>query len=102
MAAQERKSYDIYRAASAITIDAKLDEEAWRLAPSVGPFNFHRSPGDPANQQTEVKLLWDDENLYLGYEMADTRISAYVTERHGMAAAAVCWVQTTPFGDVIT
>ena len=81
--AQDRKSYDIYRASSPITIDAKLDDAAWRNAPSVGPFNFHANPGDPANQQTSVKLLWDDENLYLGYEMDDKRISAYVTERHG-------------------
>jgi hypothetical protein len=88
--AQERKSYDIYRAASLITIDAKLDEEAWRLAPSAGPFHFHLNPGDATNQQTAVKLLWDDENLYLGYEMDDTRISAYITERHGPVSKDDC------------
>jgi hypothetical protein len=89
-AAQERKSYDVYRAASPIKVDAKLDEEAWRIAPSVGPFNFHLNPGDPANQQTVVKILWDDENLYLGYEMDDKRISAYITERHGPVSKDDC------------
>ncbi|MEZ5360785.1 MAG: carbohydrate-binding family 9-like protein [Bryobacterales bacterium] len=88
--AQQRKRYDVYRAASPIKIDAKLDEEAWKRAPSVGPFNFHLNPGDPANQQTTVKLLWDDENLYLGYEMDDAHISAYITERHGPVSKDDC------------
>ena len=37
-----QKSYDIHRVTSPITIDGKLDEGAWKAAPSVGDFT---SPG---------------------------------------------------------
>ena len=35
-----QKSYDIHRVTSPITIDGKLDESAWKAAPSVGDFDF--------------------------------------------------------------
>jgi hypothetical protein len=35
-----QKSYDIHRVTSPITIDGKLDEGAWKAAPSVGDFDF--------------------------------------------------------------
>jgi putative heme-binding domain-containing protein len=77
-----QKSYDIYRAASPITIDAKLDEPAWQQAPSVGDFDFPWFK-DGLKEQTVAKILWDDENLYVSWHAQDRHISAYVTQRHG-------------------
>ncbi len=87
--AQQHSNYDLHRAASAIVIDGKLDEEAWKKAPSVGDFHF--LPPVPADrQQTVAKMVWDDENLYVGYYCIDKSISAYVTERHGPVSRDDC------------
>ena len=87
--AQEFSRYDVQRAASAIVIDARLDEEAWKKASSVGDFHF--LPPVPADkQQTVAKMVWDDENLYVGYYCIDKRISAYIIERHGPVSRDDC------------
>jgi len=84
-----QKSYDIYRAASPVTIDAKLDERDWQLAPSVGDFNFPWFK-EGTKEQTVAKLLWDDENLYVSWYAYDRHISASVTQRHGPVSKDDC------------
>jgi hypothetical protein len=70
--------YDIYRTPAPLTIDAKLDEPGWRQAPSAGDFHFNWWK-EGAKEQTVAKLLWDDENLYVGYYCRDKNISAEVS-----------------------
>ncbi|HUQ91513.1 MAG TPA: carbohydrate-binding family 9-like protein [Bryobacteraceae bacterium] len=82
MAAQTLPKYDIFRAPAPIRIDGKLDEAAWRQAPAVGDFHFNWWK-DGAKEQTAAKLLWDDQNLYVGFYCHDKNISADVLERHG-------------------
>lgn len=84
-----QQRYDIYRASSPITIDAKLDEPAWRDAPRASEFQFNwHTSGE--KEQTVVKLLWDDENLYVAYLVRDQHISAYETKRHGPVSKDDC------------
>jgi hypothetical protein len=81
--------YDIYRAPSRIVIDAKLDEPAWRRAPPVSDFHFNRwKQGE--KEPTVARMLWDDDNLYVGYLCHDRHISARVTERHGPVSGDDC------------
>jgi hypothetical protein len=50
-----------------ITLDGKLDEPAWRLAPAAKDFiQLRPNNGAPAREQTEVRVLYDDDNLYVG------------------------------------
>ena len=56
-----------------IAIDGKLDETAWKNAVSTGPF-VHTMSGGPAAQPATAKLLWDDQNLYIAFEFADTDV----------------------------
>ncbi len=52
-----------------ITIDGRLDEEAWQRAEPARDFTQSGrspNPGYPASQQTEVRFLYDSENLYVG------------------------------------
>ena len=60
----------------AITIDGKLEEPAWAGAAKAGPFvdvgSGRESPGAPS--QGSAKLLWDDEHLYVGFEVADKTV----------------------------
>jgi hypothetical protein len=73
--ADDRPSYTIYRAGTPITVDGRLDEPAWFAAPSVGPFRFAWWKSGK-QEQTVAKILWDDENLYVGYICQDAHISA--------------------------
>src|ERR1039457_6535351 len=46
-----------------ISIDGKLDELSWRLAPKSAPF-VDIVTGEPAWFDTRAALLWDDDYLY--------------------------------------
>jgi hypothetical protein len=56
-----------------IHLDGKLDEAAWASAP-VTPISTQIDPleGQPASQRTEVRVLYDDEALYVGARLWDT------------------------------
>jgi hypothetical protein len=73
--ADDRPTYTIYRAASPIKIDGRLDEPAWFAAPSVGPFRFPWWKSGK-QEQTVAKMLWDDNYLYVAYVCQDAHISA--------------------------
>lgn len=50
-----------------LTIDGKLDEPAWRLAPvATGFTQVEPNQGDSVHLQTEVKILYNDQFLYIG------------------------------------
>jgi hypothetical protein len=88
-AAQPLASYDIYRAPSPVMIDARLDEPAWRQAPPAGDFHFnHWKSGE--KEANIARMLWDGENLYVGYLCRDRHISARVTQRHGPVSQDDC------------
>jgi hypothetical protein len=89
LAAQEHAHVDVYRAASPIVIDGKLDEPAWKTASRLGDFHF-LPPAPAVKQQTVARIVWDDQNLYVGYYCIDKRISAYITERHGPVSRDDC------------
>jgi len=57
----------VTRVASEIVIDGSLDEAAWRQAPTIGDL-VQRIPvaGAAPTERTEVRLLYDEENLYIG------------------------------------
>ncbi len=72
--------YTIHRTGSEIKIDGQLDEKAWKSAAAVGTFKFPWWT-EGKKEQTEAKLLWDDENLYVAYRCEDAHVWAEHTER---------------------
>lgn len=60
------------RAGGPITLDGVLDEPSWADAPVIDRF-IQSTPdeGLPLTEATEVRILYDDETLYLGVEMWD-------------------------------
>jgi hypothetical protein len=53
-----------------VTIDGKLDEDAWSKAAPVTEFTqVDPKENEPATQRTEVRFLYDDEALYVGARM---------------------------------
>jgi len=55
-----------------VSIDGRLDEAAWAAAvPSSGFVQSYPKPGAPAPDPTEVRVLYDDQALYVGVRMHD-------------------------------
>lgn len=68
------------RAAGSITVDGRLDEPDWATAPATPVFT-DMVTGAPAPFPTLARFLRDRENLYVAYEVADTRIWSECVER---------------------
>jgi hypothetical protein len=59
-----------------IRIDGVMDEEYWaRAEPGSGFRQTDPLDGQPAEQDTEVRILYDDNNLYVGGRMHEPDIS---------------------------
>lgn len=67
---------EVRRTARPLVIDGKLDDAAWQKAEAV-VFQFPWPKQTGAAQKTTVRLLWDDEFLYLGYDCEDTDLTAH-------------------------
>jgi putative heme-binding domain-containing protein len=86
---QSAVEYHIQRAASPVAIDAKLDEEAWKLAEPVSDFVFNWYESGH-KESTTARILWDDDNLYVSWQCRDRHISAYERKRHGPVSKDDC------------
>jgi Domain of unknown function (DUF5916)/Carbohydrate family 9 binding domain-like len=64
--------YQAVRAAKSPVVDGDLTDEAWASAPEMTGF-IQRDPqeGQPATQQTRVKVVYDDDAIYFGAVMED-------------------------------
>ncbi|HEX2723013.1 MAG TPA: DUF5916 domain-containing protein, partial [Gemmatimonadaceae bacterium] len=56
-----------------VTIDGKLDESAWSAATPIGELT-QSSPneGKPPSEKTELRVLYDDDAVYIGARMFDS------------------------------
>lgn len=64
------KSFTVKYIQEEFVIDGVLDEEAWRFAESIGPFQEYFPEDDVlANYQTDIKILVTDETLYVGIKV---------------------------------
>jgi hypothetical protein len=69
-----------HRLTGAIQIDGRLDEDAWRDAAAAGHF-LQEAPhyGEDATSPTEVRVLYDDQYLYVGARMRHLANAGKVT-----------------------
>ncbi len=56
------------------TIDGDLSDPVWGQAQLMDEFYAYQSGGDPPAAETTARILWDDDNLYLAFEMRDADI----------------------------
>ena len=62
------------RATSSIKLDGKLDETAWSTAtPATAFTQSYPNPGAQPSQKTEARILYDDDAMYVGVRMFDTK-----------------------------
>jgi hypothetical protein len=75
------KGYVCYRAPSPITIDGKLDDFAWAAAPWSDEFVDIEGDAKPKPRfRTRMKMLWDDEALYIAAELTEPHVWATLTK----------------------
>lgn len=76
------RGYVCYRAPAPLVLDGKLDDAAWRVAPWSEDFTDIEGDRRPAPRlRTRVKMLWDDQCLYIGAELEEPHVWATLT-RH--------------------
>lgn len=68
-----RPSITAVRRPSKVVIDGRLDDGAWQHATAAGGF-VQKEPieGDPARHQTQVRILYDDDAIYVGARLFDS------------------------------
>jgi hypothetical protein len=73
--------------AEGIRVDGVLDEPAWVNVAPIGPL-LQRDPkeGAAASEETEVRVLFDAQNLYVGVTCRDRNPSAIVSTQLGRDA----------------
>jgi len=77
---EEIPHYTAYKITDTITIDGKLDEMIWQNAPRSNRFKDLVS-GDSTWLDTRAAVLWDDQNLYVGYWIEEPNVTATLTQR---------------------
>lgn len=72
-AIESAKSAVVTAVTSNITLDGVLDEEAWQTAPTIGDLT-QREPrtGEQPTERTDVRLLRDENALYIGVMSYDS------------------------------
>lgn len=72
--------YTAAKIKSGLTIDGKLDETAWKNANRSNRFTDLIS-GEETYLDTRAAVLWDENNLYVGYWIEEPDVTATLTRR---------------------
>ncbi len=75
-----QKSLELIRSSEPITIDGVFDEPIWDKAPIADGFKQYRPSPGPSQHDTQVKLIYDDEALYVAAYMADVSRDSIMTQ----------------------
>src|SRR5580704_10678817 len=75
------KSYDCFHTATPIKIDGKLDDPSWKKADWTTDFVDIEGAAKPQPRfRTRVKMLWDDQYLYIAAELQEPDVKATLTQ----------------------
>ena len=72
----EVPEYTVKRVTEKIVIDGILDDSDWQAAEPAGDFSFPWKESTGEKEQTEAKLLWDDNFLYVSFKCEDSCLNA--------------------------
>lgn len=76
------KHYGVLRTSTPIQIDGKADEDSWQQAAWTDSFIDIEGKHRPhPTYDTKVKMLWDDEYLYLYAQLEEPHVWGNLTER---------------------
>lgn len=102
---KNRKTYQITRINTAPEIDGSLNESVWKNATSTSGFVM-LEPGDgdpvPADSDTEVKILYDDEAIYIGAHLKSgepEKTITQFTQRDNIGLSEYFLIDINPYDD---
>ena len=103
---QPQATIRAHKVAEPPSIDGTLAEESWTRAPATADFT-QRDPdeGKPATERTELRVLYDDDALYIGVRLFDREpalIARRLSTRDGSADADSVQVSLDPLHDHLT
>ncbi|MGB8494462.1 MAG: carbohydrate-binding family 9-like protein [Candidatus Acidiferrum sp.] len=75
--------YTARRATGPIRVDGLLDELDWQKA-EKSPRFVDMATGEPAIYGTRAAVLWDDQNLYVGFWIEEPFVQAKLTEKNSL------------------
>ncbi|HYE57328.1 MAG TPA: DUF5916 domain-containing protein [Rhodothermales bacterium] len=76
-----------------VTVDGRLDEAAWAAATPVTAFTqVDPDEGQPASERTEIRVLYDDEALYVGARLYDRQPVSRRLGRRDMSLGGSDWL----------
>tara|TARA_R110001592_G_scaffold101582_3_gene287422 strand:- start:1833 stop:4310 length:2478 start_codon:yes stop_codon:yes gene_type:complete len=99
-AQDERKSFQAVRTNEKITIDGVMDEDVWCLAPLVTDFVQNSpNPGVAATRKSEVRMLYDDEAVYIVAQLYEKKEDVYniLTNRDNLGNSDYFGVSFDPY-----
>jgi hypothetical protein len=67
------------RVSGTLTLDGKLDEPDWKMAQPSGPF-VQTMTGQKGSFAASARVLYDADNLYIGYDVADDYLKCTFTK----------------------
>jgi len=74
-----KRTITVMRIDSKIAIDGQLDESAWQSASPIGDLQQRQPhPGQTPTEKTDVTLLYDADNLYIGIVAYDSAPAAII------------------------
>lgn len=80
--AQDLPTYTCYNTTVPPAIDGRGDDQAWQQAQVVGMVDVSELDGSRLpSRSTEVRMLWDEEKLYILFIAADPDVWSTLTER---------------------
>lgn len=101
----ETKKMTASRAAASPKLDGRLDDACWSDAEPISDFVQNRpNPGSAPSQRTEVRIVYDDDAVYVGaylYETAPDSILKQLTQRDDIGNSDFFGVWFSPFQDGI-
>ena len=67
-----------YHSTAPLQIDGRLEEAVWRQAPKSPRFT-DLITGEPTRYDTRAAVLWDDQNVYVGFWVEEPNVAATFT-----------------------
>ncbi|WP_147415853.1 carbohydrate-binding family 9-like protein [Ulvibacterium marinum] len=79
----EQSIFEASKTNQKIVVDGKLNEEVWQRTEARTLDYFYRIEQQDDEQKTTFRMLWDEQNIYLFYQMEDKFLTVRETRRDG-------------------
>jgi hypothetical protein len=79
----EQPIFRVSKASEVILVDGKMNEEIWNKTEARKLNYFYNTDQPDDAQQTIFRMLWDDQHLYVFFQMKDKFLTVRETQRDG-------------------